>query len=62
MIECMILQIPGGRDTAANALAAAVVTAAGNDRFCGRRFGTVTAMGADAMVCSKLLAGQMAMN
>jgi len=46
--------IPGGRDTAINALAAAVVTAASNDRFCGRRFGTVTAMGADAMVCTRV--------
>ena len=58
----MILQIPGGVATAAAAIAAAVPTNAVNDRFCGRRFVSVTAMGADAMICSKLLAGQIAMN
>jgi len=46
--------IPGGVATAAAAIAAAVPTNAVNDRFCGRRFVSVTAMGADAMICTRV--------
>merc|ERR1712141_64914 len=46
--------IPGGVATAAAAIAAAVPTNAVNDRFCGRRFVPVTAMGADAMICTRV--------
>merc|ERR1712153_137036 len=46
--------IPGGQATAVLAIAAAVPANVLNDRFCGRRFASGAAAGADAMICTRV--------